>query len=74
MISRNGVHRVVNNDLEQDGRNANRDYFIERRYPEGSTFLNLEKLKKTGRSLREDAKRNNRQELKREFLDIGEIG
>ena len=73
MVSRKGVHKVRNNTLKQDSENVNRDYFIEQRYLECGTFLNMEQLKKTGRSLKEATGESIESELPRKFFDIGEI-
>lgn len=67
------VRRIRNNGLKQKSRIVNRDYIIAQRYPESSTFLNVEKLKKTGRSLKEDAEENKEKSLPRKFLNIGKI-
>lgn len=73
MTNRYGIHKLKNNGLNQKDWEENRDYFIEQHYPEGSTFLNVEKLKKTGRSLEADAGNNDDKTLPRKFLNIGKI-
>lgn len=73
MMNRNGIHELRNNGLNQKNWEENRDFFIEQHYPEGSTFLNLEKLKKTGHSLETDAGYSKDKTLPRKFLNIGKI-
>lgn len=78
MISaRGGVHRVRNNSLPgATSGNVNRDWIIDKHYPNiYSTFVDVERLKTTGRNLREDVIRQgkNPDELPRKFLDIGEF-
>lgn len=73
MITRNGVHKVRNNGLLQQNRNVNRDYLIEQRYPDGTTFLNVERLKEMGANLNQKSEVTKGKSLPRKFLDIGKI-
>ena len=46
MVGRTGIHKIKNNTLGKNSEDVFRNYFIERNYPIGSTFLTVEKLKK----------------------------
>lgn len=62
------VRKVRYNGLKQPTRIVNRDYIINKHYPDiYSSFLTVERLKKCGRELKIDDK------LPRKFLDIGKI-
>lgn len=62
------VRKIRYNGLKQPTRIVNRDYIIAKRYPDiYSTFVDVERLKKCGRSLEID------KGLPRKFLDIGKI-
>lgn len=73
MSTKNGIHKVRNNGLLQPDTNINRDFLVKQDYPKGTTFLNIEKLKKMGQNLNQESEVTKREELPRKFFDIGKI-
>jgi len=71
------IHIVYDNSLPgaRSG-DVNRDWIVDKHYPNiYSTFVDVENLKYTGRNMREDALKQDKDpdNLPRKFVDIGDF-